>query len=250
LAAVALTVACLKPTFGIPVLALLYCRGDGRAAVAGAALAASVSAIVALPLVYDAGGLGPFLASLQGNFTSWGHNQFTSVADSAHRVDAYLLAGRMRGATFSSLEDAVLTAVLFGLAGLTVRRLPRDDAAAESLSAAVICLATLTGAYHQSYDALLLAAPAVLAAEGCWRPDADRGRPHWAILALLAVPALNFFSSDGFIERFGVSGRVWVFVTTVNATAVLACFLTLVVIGLRWLPAPAPVSRPVRYRIV
>jgi hypothetical protein len=244
-AALALAVAFAKPTFGLPTAFLMLVRGDTRAALLGAGLAALVSLIVAVPLVHAAGGVVPFLVSVHDNYASWGQNRFTSIGESVHRVDAYLLAGRLHGRALGTAGDAALTLFVFGLAAAAVWRLARrQDEDKRSLTACIICLAVLTGTYHQTYDALLLTLPALTVTSARW--DVVGGalgrRVRWIVLALIAVPMANYVASYGLIERLGLEGWAWTAVTTLGAAAVLACFLLLVAIGQRRKEAPAPTS--------
>jgi hypothetical protein len=213
----------------------MLCRGDVRAVLAGGALAAAASGLALPFLVYAAGGVGSFLGTLHDNYARWGHNQFTTVAESVHRVDVYLLAGRLAGRALTTWEDVALMVAVFALAAWTVWRLGRghpDRSAA--LSGAVVCAATLTGTYHQTYDALVLALPALALPSLRSLPAAVA--PPWArslVAAIIAVPALNYFASYGAIRFLGLGRAGWLFVTTANAAAVFACFVTLSVLALR-----------------
>lgn len=236
LAAIGLALATAKPTFGLPIALLMLCRGDRRAVLCGAAIVTAAQVAVLPFLVRAAGGVSPFVASLYGNYQDWGHNRFTSIAESVHRIDAYLLVGRLVGHTLTTAEDLLLTLAIFGVAAAAVRRLGRTDhPEAPRLAAAIVCAATLAGTYHQVYDAVLLVLPALLVTSDRWTtiaPATSAGmrRP---LAVLIAVPAFNYFASYGAIARLGLAGPTWLAATTANAAAVLGCFLGLVAIGVR-----------------
>jgi hypothetical protein len=244
LAGAGLALAATKPTFGLAVGVLMLCRGDVRAVLAGGGLAAAASAVALPVLVHAAGGITPFVASLHDNYARWGDNQFTNVAESVHRVDAYLLFGRLAGHTLGTVEDLALMLAVFALAGMAVARLARRGRERAALSAAVICAATLTGTYHQTYDALVLAVPAL----ALWTLGALPATvvPPWTralVAALIAVPAFNFLASYGVIRFLGLGRTGWLVVTTANAAAVLACFVVLAVLALRVAAADAAADR-------
>jgi hypothetical protein len=184
-----------------------------------------LSLAIVLRLIGVAGGVGPFLATLVDNYGRWGQDAATNVTESVHRVDAFLLIGRVAGRPLTAVEDLLVTGVIFGLAAFVVRHAARvEDAVHRPLSTSVMVATILIGSYHQAYDAVFLVLPVVLAASGAWGTPAPARVGRALVLAGAAVLALNYVSTNAAIERFGVSGALWSAVTLVNAIAMLAVF--------------------------
>lgn len=218
LAATGLAVACLKPTFGVPAAILLLACGEARVVLRALAMAAVASAIVSVPLVRAAGGIGPFVASLWGNYAMWDQT-FVSSAQSIFRIDALAFVGRLLGRNLSTGEDLALTTTILGLGALGIYRVARvegDDN--EVLGASLACLTILASTYHQAYDGLILAGPAVAVAYGLGGPA------RLALAGAIALPAVNYLATDSAVERFHITGTAWVVLGSLNGAAVLVAF--------------------------
>ena len=225
LAGIALAVTTLKPTFGVPLIWLLFCRRDYRAVFVGATI--GVSAVIAgLAPFALRDGWRPLVNSLR---ESQSHHEAdkTVAADSTWtRLDAQALLGKLLPSEPSGEIGLVLTAVVLLAAGWLVWRAPRGPLTdgADNLSGLVICTATLACIYHGTYDALLLVVPWVGAAVGGLRQQLPL-RLQIVLPVLLAIPAANYLSARAVLSRLSIQGSLWTAVTALNSLAVLAAFL-------------------------
>lgn len=191
--ALGLVLAFIKPTFGIPLVVLMLCRRQTRAAIAGSVAAGALSVLGAIPLVDAAGGVGRFVDSLTTDL------DVTSRATQSRlgtpiRIDAANTLARLTG-----LRPAETVATVFGVGLLALgawvawrlhRAAPSGDRG--TLPVTLACLTLLLAVYHVPYDLLLLTWPIVLLARhhpadaAAW-PRYGRG----TVLALLLVPTVD-----------------------------------------------------------
>jgi hypothetical protein len=130
-----------------------------------------------------------------------------------------------------------------GVVGL--RRL-RGDHSAPSIQVGVglICLTVLVATYHQAYDALLLAQPAVALGAGRWgRGAVAPPALRWIAVALLAVPAVNYLATSTVASRLIVGGPAWLVITAASPLALLAGWAVHVGVACRR-PAHCGQTRP------
>jgi hypothetical protein len=233
IAASGLALACLKPTFGGPAALLLLARGDARVVARALAMAAVASAIVSVPLAWAAGGIGSLVASLWGNYAMWDQT-FVSSARSIFRIDALAFFGRLLGRNLTTVEDLALTTIIMGLGALGIRRLARAERdGGDVLSASLACVTILAGTYHQAYDGLILAGPAIAVAGGL-----GRGPARLVLAAAIALPAVNYLATDSAVERLQIEGASWVLLGSLNGAALLLAFGLVFWTALRNSPVP------------
>ncbi len=200
-----LAVACIKPTFGGPLLVLLLLRGSYRAALIGLALAATANlAVVAtlLPQLLDPNYLPQMLAA---NQTATEINEAVDPLLSGSRVDLLMVIERLIGRHLPSAGRYAVTFAMLIVAGLAIRRLKRCaggvDRRAELYSLGLALLTIALCIYHNIYDALLIAPTVVAAFANLSKGEVDiRRGVRWLPLALLLVPAVNYFTSAKFGE--------------------------------------------------
>ncbi|HEY2415312.1 MAG TPA: glycosyltransferase family 87 protein [Pirellulaceae bacterium] len=199
-----LAVACIKPTFGGPLFVLLLLRGSYRAALTGFGIAviANVAVVAALlPQLMDPNHL---LEMLAANQTVTELNEGVDPLVSASRVDFLMVIERLVGQHLQNVLRYALTFALLIVAGLAVRRLKRsangDGSGTELNSLAIASLTITLCIYHNIYDALLIAPAALAAFVNLSKSQSDRRRGgEWLLLALLLVPAVNYFTSAKFL---------------------------------------------------
>ncbi len=238
LAGIALAITTLKPTYGLPLAALLAVRGDWRALVVGGVVAGVLTALVLVRVVTAAGGAAPFIAAIEASYAARGLEQRKRPEHSPFRVDAIALAGRLLGRSPTNAETLVLTFGVLAVAALALRRLGRDERPASARAdthppatrthdarlhtASVASLATVACAYHQQYDLVILAVP--LAALW-WRADAWPWRAHARLrrIALVAavVPLANYLGSETGVARLGWSRAALLAASSVDNVALL-----------------------------
>ncbi len=249
-AAAALAAATFKGTFGIPLAALMFLRGEKKTVMLAVLLGVVVTVPATARLVHAVGG-PTLLHSFAAVYDSRRAIEEKRPEHAPFRVDVVALAGRMMDRSPTTAETAFLSLAVFGVAaaGLVALRRrgahpridgpPGDENDDEDLhSAGLVVLAIVVGLYHQIYDVLALTLPLVVLS---WRPDARpwRDHPRWRLLALAAllVPFLNFFSAESLLSRLGLAVQEQLVASSVNAVAILVALLTYAGLALRW-PRP------------
>ena len=227
-AAFGVVIVCVKPSYALPLVALLLLRRDHRPVVLGLAWASLLGAAAAIGPVRAAGGIGPFVAAVRHGVVEMNADPSYAEASSVIRLDLASLVGRLLGRSPSAAAEIALGLAVVGAAGLAVRRLSaleRDPR--RPLTSGLIAIAVLLSSYHQAYDALLLALPATAAALGAApAPGPGAGR-RWraAFVSLSAVPAANYLATNTLVNRLAPSPRLWLLITCANGAAILAAFL-------------------------
>jgi len=246
LAAVGVALACMKPTYGVPLVVALLFLGRYRTTVRGVLLATAAS-LPALPfLARAAGGIMPLVSSVIGSYTIMESDQSVNTATSTIRLDAVAMLERLAGRPLGGLVEPLLTLALLAAGGAAAARLARRGGReGRAAAAGVVCLTVLICIYHQAYDAMLLALPmTVLALALPWK-RAARGltTARLILLALMAVPVLNYLSTDTLLDRLAPSPVMRTVITSANGIALLAAFA--IVVGFTFAPAAgraAPLS--------
>jgi hypothetical protein len=243
LAGAGLALACLKPSYGLPLGLLMLFRGDTRAFFRGAGIAAVAGGAAAAGPVLAAGGPRAFLESVRGSMAIVANDASFNEPSSLIRIDIAGLVGRFTGRP-PGVAGAILGTILLIGAGVILRsqavraRDARRPDAPRPLSDGLACLAILLSVYHQSYDALLLALPvvALALADGAkaWPPETAWRRRF--VLALLLVPGVNYLATHTLVERMGPAHLAWLLIATANGAAILLAFALSTEMAIR--PAP------------
>jgi hypothetical protein len=237
LGGVGLAIACIKPTFGLPLGFLMLWRGEMKAFAVGAVLVTALCVPATMLAARAAGGLGPLLASMDQHGLAKAEKPDVSEVTSVYRVDTVALFGRFRGRRFDALATAAIGAAVLVAAGWALRRCPRD------LATALVCLAVVACMYHQLYDALILVAPLIGLIAWARRPGIDA--PRWLLLVLLAIPAVNYLPTPGMLDRLGLDeGPLRLAAISVNGAAVFLALLTSIALAL-FAPGPDSAEEPV-----
>jgi hypothetical protein len=244
LAGLGLALASLKPTYGAPLAALMLLgRGDAKATAVGVVMSVALCLVALGPLLHAAGGIAPFVASLGSSAAAFATEDTSNAWSSVARLDVTALLARVLGRVPDGWMQVGLGLAVVGAGVLAVRRL-QDDRSPPSrqLEIGLVCLSLLIASYHQAYDALLLAQPAVALAAGRWgRGAVAPAALRWTVLALIAVPAVNYLATTTVASRLSPGGPVWLAVTAANPAALLAAWV--VHLRLAWRRA-APCSQP------
>lgn len=234
-AGLGLTLSVLKPTSGVLLAVLmLFGRGDVAAVLTGAAIALVLCLVTLVPLLHASGGVGAFAASLGSSAAAFSAERASNAWTTFTRVDATALLARVLGHAPGGWVELALGLTVVCAAVVGLRRL-RDDRSAPSaqLGIGLVCLTVLVAAYHQTYDTLLLAQPAVSLVMGRWgRAMVAPPALRWSVLALIAVPALNYLATNTVVTRLSVGSPAWLAITAANPAALLAAWA--VHLGLAW----------------
>jgi Glycosyltransferase family 87 len=227
LAGLGLALATLKPTYGVPlaVLMLLGLR-EVRAVIAGVVASAALSLVALVPLAHAAGGVVPFVQSVRGSAAAFSGEDTSNAWSSFARIDVIALLARGLGHVPAAWMELVLEVAVMAAALVALNRLRGDHSApTRQLLVGLVCLTVLIGSYHQAYDALLLAQPAVALAAARWGRGVVAPAPlRWTILALLAVPGVNYLATGTLTSELAVGAPMWMAVTLMNPAALLAAW--------------------------
>ena len=243
LAAAALAAATFKPSYGVPLAALMFLRGDRRTVALAVLLGTLVTVPAAARLAYAVGGVGPLAQSLHADYESRSTIQVKRAENAPYRIDVVALGARLMGRSPSTAETLVLSLAAFGVALAGLLALRRSDAVVAGAAdrdrrlheTSLAALAVVGGLYHQAYDGLVLTLPLVVL---WWRPDAAPWRDHpvWRRIALglVLIPFANYFSADAVVTRLGLGELGQLAASSVSATAVLGTLLIHAVFAVRW----------------
>jgi Glycosyltransferase family 87 len=222
LAGLGLAVATLKPTFGVPLILLMLCRGDTRAVVTGIGMAGLLALVPTVWLVRAAGGVPALVASALRSQDGFAVQSFNSPMLGPFRIDTPALVARLLGVPLTSFHELLIGGVVLSVGALAVRRLAGEREDARELSDVLICLTMLACVYHQTYDWLLLTLPLTGLIAG--RSSFQRflqSRWRWVLVALLLLPWANYFASATALDAFRLTGGWRLAVTSVNGIALL-----------------------------
>jgi hypothetical protein len=227
LAGLGLALSALKPTYGVPLAVLmLFGRDDRTAVLVGTVAAVVLSLVAAVPLAQGAGGVAAFVSSLGSSGAAFAAEDTSNAWASFARIDVTALLARVMGRAPDRWMELGLGLVIIGAAILGLRRL-RGDARPPTvqLGVGLVCLTVLIATYHQAYDSLLLAQPAMALGAGRWGRGAVASPVlRWTVLALLAVPAVNYLASSTMAAQLRPGGAAWLAVTAANPMALLAAW--------------------------
>jgi hypothetical protein len=232
LAGWALSATLFKPTYGVPLVLLLWAWGRRKAAVLGVALAAIVNLPLIALLAAREGGLSQLISGALSDFQKF--QDRVNPLTSHGRTDATSLISRFVGGPLSTLEQVLLAAGVLLLSAAVLRLLARHTTHnADMLGIGIICLATSLVGYHQGYDLVLLSAP-FLAAAMLSSSSAMPRELRAIILALFSIIALNWISTESVIAAVRPSPAMLLVITSVNGLCVAVLFLLYVALGLRY----------------
>jgi hypothetical protein len=231
-AACALAVAVLKPTYGLPLAALLLVRDGWRPVLLGGILALALTTLATVRLIAAADGIGPLVASIESSYATRGAEQRKQPEHSPFRVDVVALVARLFAETPSTPATLALTLGTLGVAAVGLRRVgarARRGAASDEVRAArvhaasIASLGIVTSCYHQQYDLPVLALPLVALV---WRADAWPWRRAPAMrlvaLGLVLLPLANYLASETAVTALGLSPSALLAASSVNNVALLA----------------------------
>lgn len=246
LAGLGLALATLKPTFGVPLATLMLLgRRDVGAVVAGGVLSTALCLVVLAPLVHAAGGVSPFVASLGASAAAFSAESTSNAWSSFARIDLTALLARALRRVPDGWMQLCLGLAVVGAGAIGLHRLRHDrDEPTIQLGVGLACLTVLLATYHQAYDALLLTQPAIALGTGRWGRGVAAPAPvRWGVLALLAVPAVNYLATNTVAARLSLGSAPWLVTTAASPTALLAAWVVHLGLACR-APVPVPVPAP------
>lgn len=242
LAAVGLLLASAKPTYILPLGLLLLARGNWRALIYGATLSILFAAVGFGWLAYHQGN-GDLLAGMQEirqqiTVTQDIHRGETdeSPIHSWTRIDLLAVVAKWAKQDPADLTHLVvmLGLILPPCVVLWWRRRRGIDDGLAGLTGAIVVTAMLVSLYHQSYDALLVAAALTgiaVAPLDAWRSLSSRQR--WLLWLLLATPAFNYLSTRMVLARLPVGDTATQLLTSVNGVTLAVALGMLCLLGVQ-----------------
>jgi hypothetical protein len=238
LSAVCVAIACIKPTFGGPLVILMLFRGNYRAFVLGLLLAVVLNVAVFAAFLPSEIFCPRRLEMLVHNQAVIDDDPAVDPLKSSSRVDFPFAIERIYGSHFPGYVRFGITFAVLAMAGWQLRRLPPDDEPARLLSLAIACLTIAICIYHNIYDGLL----AVIPAAAAWGALRDSGQIRFrrlllALVVLFAIPAVHYFSSKQFINllaestptlfQFVSQPSVWTLLCTLNGISLMIAWCLL-----------------------
>jgi hypothetical protein len=244
LGGIGLTLAMLKPTWGIPLAVLMLASREVRPVLLGGLLTAVVNLPVLAVLVYRNGGLHAFLDQVLGGYRRWTALNYISPATSNVRIDAASTLSRFLGHPMSDVAQIGLTLLVLAVAAVAVRLIEDSRTpAARPLAAGIICSAILLSGYHMGYDLLILTAPALAIVYRCL-PGVMTNRVRLVFLGLYGIVAMNWLATDSVIAALRPHHGLWLLIASLNGFVVLALFCGYLALSARLLVGAAVTSAP------
>jgi hypothetical protein len=223
----------------------MACRRDYHSVVAGVAIGAAAALGGFLPLVANHGLTSVVTSVLEGQ-EQLGSDKLVSTESTWTRIDAVALIGKLTGKEPGALAQlAVFVACMFaaGFALWKIRDTP-SGTGADSLSALIICTATLACSYHATYSALLIVGPWVALSFGRLRTQVSP-TVRAAIWLLLSIVAVNYVSTRLVITRFSIEEPLLMPLTMVNSVCItMALMLAISSALVKRAPLPAMTALP------
>ena len=226
-------IATLKPTFGIPLVILMWCQNRHRPVLLGLAVGGIVALGGAGWIV--ANGNSQLLSSIEGSNETTVYDPDVASESAWNRIDLFSVIDRIIPFPPSAAVELIAMLVFLSPSAFLLWRMQEaaDDAVPgepdQMHLADVIVLATIPMcAYGQSYDALL-----VLAAFGALlagRSDEWKQIPtllKWLVAAALLVPILNYLATWSFLDRLQIEGSLRISIVSASGVSLLVANLLL-----------------------
>lgn len=233
LGGVALAFTSLKPTFAVPLIWLMLCRRDFRTAIVGIAIGGLAAAAGFAPLVANHG-IASVADSLLQSEAHLEADEMVAATSTWTRIDCVALVGKL----FDWEPDRVtqvaifVTGLLVAGGALWVTNSNDRQRGVDSLSALIVCTATLACVYHSTYCALLLVGPWLAVSVG--RLGGQLPASLRAVLWLLiTVPAVNYLSSRVVMTRLGVEEPLLKLLTMANGVCIAATLMLSIAVAVR-----------------
>jgi hypothetical protein len=235
LAGVGVLLASAKPTYILPLLILLLCRKNFKAVIWGAALAGSAALAGLVWLAADSS-IPEVIDSILAGQAAFGDDPTEFPINTWTRIDIVgMLAKAIDWIPDNKIYLACMMVLLVPPGWVIWRMADREtNHGAMGLSAAIAMLALLVTIYHHSYDCLLVTPVAMsLLLFGRKTMGGVPATARSVVVALLLVPAVNYFSTLSFREALGLDpyGVVWQSITMVNGFCLTASLLILMYYG-------------------
>ena len=238
LSALALAVVSSKPNFVVPLGILMLFRGDWRTLLFGAMISIG-AALAGFSWILPEDGWVGLVEQIQATQEQHNTDAYELPANSWMRIDLVAIVAKWTSTVPGTASQLAASCVIMLPFGWMIYRQGSgrpdksavsnklDDYSLFSASTALVLTGSLIGMYHHVYDSLMLI-PVIMGLliplPGEW---ADQ-RWGWriSVAGLLAVPGINYASTQKFLNAFQVEGFAHQVTTSVNCIAlVLAALL-------------------------
>lgn len=213
LAAFFIGLATIKPTIGLPLAWLLFCRGWRQPALVGAGVCSVLSVAGVLAIFYLCGDLPRLATILADNQKALHANPTVDPQQTQQRVDANTLPEFLLGSNWASQVQAVTALLVFGAAsavlwGRRFQTATGEDArasasVADADSANLALLSATVGAYHLVYDALVIIPALIVSFRRGWLVAAPQRMERLGavclFIPLLSTPWTDYYP---YLEEF------------------------------------------------
>lgn len=157
-AGLGLALACLKPTFGVPLALMLLFRGHVRTVVIGACISVGSALIVITAMPGVDNGVVEFMRVIWSQHVT--ADNLLGVPDPSYhmRIDSMSVIARIFSWNPGTVEMALVFVVMTAIFGIIISRMRSydDEHRACSLTSILIGMVILCSIYHMEYDALIL----------------------------------------------------------------------------------------------
>ena len=222
-AGLGLAITLLKPSFGLPLLVALLGRGAGRAVGWGVAIAAALNIPVVIVLVRRAGGIVPLMATVSESYRMFAVHPENDPVHSVWRVDLSSTLSRVIGQPLDGIAGLLLGGAVLLPVVLASRWRGQESSAHDAALNSLVCCAVLLSLYHQAYDLLLLALPAVVLLSGLRIRKRMQGTDV-AQAVLLGLIGLNYVATQSALAALRLGPAVRLLVLSLNGIAVVGLF--------------------------
>ena len=223
LAAIGIALASGKPTYFLPLMALMMARGDYAAIIRGVILAtlgglASMLWITGL----STDSITQIINDVLGGQAVHMNDPLESPVTSWVRIDIAAVLAKVINRDLNELPQIGIMIFLLTIptAALWRNRHRFRHGGVTDLSGSLIVVSSIVAIYHNSYDAILLLAPLVGWASNRWECGQQNRRLDLAIAFSLLVAIFNPFSTLTFLQGFEGNRLVYQLVTSINAIAI------------------------------
>lgn len=200
----------IKPGFGMPVTLLVAASGRLRRAAIGAGVAMVVSAILMIPFLVWAGGLGSLMDILLDNVAFSAASKWIALETTTARVDAAAALAILLDLSPPGAFEVLTSVVVIGGAAvlLYTRRKVLQYGHFGDAAIVLICLVTVTGIYHAFYDLVILVLPAILLSRGDFADGHPARGLRLTILVAVLLASFNPFRVDSIARLLPESARL------------------------------------------
>ena len=223
-------IACMKPTFAIPLCLLMFFRRDLKALSFGVVIAGITCFIPTLVLAVSAGGLEALIAGITDGIHQYLQNPENALRDSGWmRVNGSIALVRLLGIPPVPYLGLMVAIAVLGTAAVAIhlKTEPPADIGGHSLSSTIIALATLVAVHHLIYDAILVLLPLVVLLISPKPPwNTLTARLRFSLGGLLICLWFNYWATDLGLRITGLNAATtgWSIVTSINSAVLLVAF--------------------------